>query len=186
MYSLPEKLSYEEVVNRLFTEIQESNSKPKYQKKWGDGFLPGNWDVHRFRNYLHDHGRVYYESNNLSAFFDCFIEAMYVSLFGTASPPATRFVEKSVENAEFAALTKNLYPEAKFVHIVRNPYATLVALRKFKSLVRDHYPFISPLVRSMENSYQYIYNNQVFISDYLVVRFEDLLVNPNQVMHQNC
>ena len=184
MYSLPEKLSFEEVVNRLYTEIQESNGKPGYQMKWGDSFIPGSWDVSRFRDYLYDNGQAYFESNDIKAFFDCFVEAMHISLFGAPPRSCTRFIEKSVENAEFAALIKSLYPDAKFIHVVRNPYATLVSLRKFKYLVRNHYPFVGPLTRSMENSYHYLYHNQTHISDYLVIRFEDLLTDPNTIMRK--
>ena len=181
-YTLPKRLKFDEVAHRLCMEIKESNDKPSSQMKWGDSFIPGSWNIDAFYSYLYKTGKPFFDAYDLRAFFNCFVQAMYLSLFGEIPSDNIKFVEKSVENAEFVPVIQNLYPDAKFVHVVRNPYATLVALRRFKYVVGGHYPFIAPLLQSMENSYYYLYKNQLHINNYLVVRFEDLLTNPPEVM----
>lgn len=106
----------------------------------------------------------------------CFTASTYKSLVGEAMPSHLRIVEKSVENAEFASDLRHMFPDAKFIHIVRNPYANLVAIRRKRG--RKRYPFIGPGFRALYNSYYYLYRNRRLIDDYQVVRYEDLLQQP--------
>ncbi len=71
---------------------------------------------------------------------ELYFKAIYTSLYRENMPPGKRVVEKSVENAEFAVDLQKLFPDAKFVHIMRNPYANIVALRRtFKG---NYYVFL--------------------------------------------
>jgi hypothetical protein len=92
-------------------------------------------------------------------------------------------VEKSVENAEYAPLLKNIFPDAKFIHVIRNPYATLVSLRKYNTM-RGNYPYLGWIIDALENNYYYSIQNPHNVDDYLVTRYEDLITNTEAKMQE--
>jgi hypothetical protein len=99
-------------------------------------------------------------------------------------PPTTlRFVEKSVENAEFAGVLKNLFPKARFIHVVRNPYAVVVSTRKY-SARRGKYPYLGIIFEACEHSYYFAQSNPRFIPNYLILRFEDLILGTENKMRE--
>jgi len=138
-----------------------------------------------FRGY--DAGRSLAYANSASpqgwqAKMEAYLLALWRGLEADGDPAAFRFVEKSVEHAEFAPLLKEFFPDCRFVHIVRDPYATITAIRKAKS--RKGYPDLMPIAASLYNSYYHLFRNQLSVSDYLVLRFEDLVLDSENVMHK--
>jgi hypothetical protein len=94
-----------------------------------------------------------------------------------------RIVEKSVEQAEFAPILKTWYPDAKFVHIVRNPYATFSGIRRWKQ--KKWYPYLRPIVQALNNSYYYLIQNPMHLGEsYLTLRYEDLVADPGKAMRR--
>jgi hypothetical protein len=92
-------------------------------------------------------------------------------------------VEKSVENAEFAVELAKMFPEARFVHIVRNPYANFVSLRKYKS-IGVGYPLLNRMMNTFRNSFHFLSENPKQIKHYKVVRYEDILTDTESVMQE--
>lgn len=176
--SLPATLTFRDLV-RSFTKLIETSNQKTSPTSPVD--LVGKWNVDRFSHYLRTFGAPRYEEHGFRGFLDTYVEAIHVSLYGD-SPSISRFVEKSVENAEFASILKRIYPGAKFVHILRNPYATLVSIRRHKT--RKNYPFIAGIIDAMINSYYYLYKNRSLMSDYMVIRYEDLVTKPQEVMRE--
>ena len=119
----------------------------------------------------------------MQSLFNVYVEGLYIALYGD-SLPDLRFVEKSVEHAEFAGFLKSLYPEAKFIHVVRNPYAVLVSNRKFLMKGKKKYPYLGPVLESMENNYYYLYQNPRYIPDYLVLKYEDVITETADKMRE--
>lgn len=113
--------------------------------------------------------------------FEKYMNAIHESLGLGKLSAEKRVVEKSVENAEFAVELSKLYPEAKFIHIVRNPYANFVSLRKYKS-IGVGYPLLHRMVRTFKNSFHFLSENPKNIKKYKVVRYEDILTNTEQTM----
>ncbi len=145
--SYPQSLSFEQVCEMLIRHVRRNN---EVASRTSDSIMVGRWDVMAFEAYLMEHARAPYEKHDWRGFFDAYIEALHVGLH--AKPmEASRFLEKSVENAEYAVLLQKLYPDAKFLHIVRNPYATLVSLRRHMSLAG--YPVLGAALASLQNSY---------------------------------
>ncbi len=176
--SHPRHLTFEEALTRIQAHLQRSNT---ITSMTSDSKLVGRWDLIAFTSWLQKKGRDRFAMGDWRGFFDAYIEALHVGLFG--QPPDTaRFVEKSVEHAEFAGLLKQLYPDATFVHIIRNPYATLVSLRRHMSIAG--YPMLGPALSALNNSYYFLYHNPQIVSDYLVIRYEDLLQQPTKVMRR--
>ena len=121
-----------------------------------------------------------FSGDSLKEAIDCYFNAIYYSWQRKNIDKNTRIVEKSVENAEYASVYKGIYPDAKFVHIVRNPYATLVAIRK--SRPSPGYPPLKSIIEALYNSYYFLYKNEMTIGDYLVIRFEDLVSDTSATM----
>ncbi|HOW91125.1 MAG TPA: sulfotransferase [Anaerolineaceae bacterium] len=183
--SLPVNPGFDQVKRRILTAIEKSNQGASGSGKFGGDSLvkAGKWDIQHLIAHLDQYGKPAFEKKDLRGFIDVYVESVHLALRGELPPEGTRFVEKSVENAEFAALIKKLYPGAKFVHIVRNPYAALVSIRKFKPY-KGKYPFLGTYIDALESSYYYAMQNPLFMPDYLVVRYEDLLTDPEGTMHK--
>jgi len=183
--SLPINPGFEEVKRRIVAAIERSNQGASGNGKFGGDSLvdAGKWDIQRLIAHLDQYGKPAFEKNDLRGFIDAYVEGVHLALRKALPPAGTRFVEKSVENAEFAPLIKKLYPGAKFIHIVRNPYAALVSIRKFKPY-KGKFPFLGTYIDALESSYYYAMQNPLSLPDYLVVRYEDLLTDPDGTMHK--
>jgi hypothetical protein len=97
---------------------------------------------------------------------------------------ATISVEKSVENAEMASMIAAEFPNARFVHISRNPYANMVALREFRRK-NYTYPLLPRAIRTLYNNFYFAYRNeQILGSRMLHIHFEDLIQAPEQTMQK--
>ena len=114
--------------------------------------------------------------------YELYMGAIYNSFFGENLPDNKRIVEKSVENAEFARILRMLFPDSFFIHIVRNPYATLTSIRKSKSV--RHYPFLGNIISSLYNSFYYLSKNGIGFDRYKIIRYEDLINNTDAVMRE--
>ncbi len=177
--SYPASYTLDDLVASLTAHIRATNQSPPDTSRTGDNVLAGQWNVGRFSEYLRDRGTKHFEQTNIRGVMDSYVEAIHVALFD--SPPQTkRFVEKSVEHAEYATLLHRLYPEAIFIHVMRNPYATLVATRKHTG--QGYYPFLGKILEALENSYYYLYKNPPVIPGYKILRYEDLVTNPQETM----
>jgi hypothetical protein len=141
----------------------------------GDANLVGKFNLEIFKEKLDD-----IETETFPELISSYVSAAYTSLFGSELPEDLAIVEKSVEHAEFAADLKSMFPEARFVHILRNPYANLVACRRH--IGKKGYPFLGRILLSLNNSYYYLYRNQRLLDNYLVIRYEDLITNPEVTM----
>lgn len=146
---------------------------------YGPSHMAGRYDRERFESYF---GGVHVDGER--ELFSAYMAALCVSLTGESLPEGARLVEKSVENAEFAGVLRALFPDCCFVHIVRNPYATFVALRKMKETAG--YPKVGRLIQSLYASSMSLSKNLLALDRYHVVRFEDLLLRPAEAMGAIC
>lgn len=162
--------------NKLITTfvdmIKEYNQTSNPQ---ADSITSGMWNVPTFQAALEQA-----DLSTTASTFEAVFQAMHLSLYGIPLEKGKRIVEKSVEHAEFALDLHQLYPKAKFIHIVRNPYASMVSFRRFKT--EGKYPFLKGILHSLYNSYYFLVKNQQLLPDYLVVRYEDLVQKPDYVI----
>ena len=96
-----------------------------------------------------------------------------------------RIVEKSVTHHEHALELSLMYPNAKFIHVVRNPYANWVALRKYRSISKGG-PLLYRIANSLENNYYFLERNKRTIDNYYVLKYEDLLLDVESTMKSLC
>ena len=155
--------------------VKESEAKTD---RYADSITTGKWDIDLLTRLLNDSQM---KQSSLRDMLDYAIKALYLALNFDPQVKSIRFVEKSVENAELVPIYKKIYPNAHFVHIVRNPYANLVSFRKYKSK-KNKYPKIKPIVQSLMTHYKSLYRNMAYLEDIGIIRYEDLVTEPAQTM----
>lgn len=167
----PEKLTAKDIINNYLSWITYSNRKPG---GFTDSDTRNLWDIGEAELLLKGHMNY----DDLKTSIENYIETLYFLLYKQSLPKRLRIVEKSVENAEYAFLIKTLYPKAKFIHIIRCPYSNLVSFRKTKS--KKGYPFLNGMIHRLYNGYYYLEKNSLILKDdYFVIRYEDLVSEPN-------
>ncbi len=174
----PTQLSTDKIVEKLTSWITTCNNA---EDRLSDSVAKGIFNVQHFKNHISELTTDANEKIRIERYF----ESIYFSLFGKAPSENLRIVEKSVENPEVAVYYQKIFPKAKFIHIVRNPYANIVSLRKFKS-VKYGYPLMPRVIRTLQNSYYYLYKNQQIIENYKVIKYEALVENPRAIIADLC
>jgi hypothetical protein len=123
--------------------------------------------------------------------FHTYINGIHASLYDRPLPPNCRIFEKSTESFEFALDLQKMFPDARFIHVVRNPYANLVSLRKFKIFNRKkrlvhYYPWIGTEIRSIAQSFYYLEKNCRLLDNYVVLKYEDLVSDSRAIIQELC
>jgi len=140
----------------------------------GDAFLDGRMSIDKFKKNIKA-----IDTKTESEKIKQYITAIFQSLSTDFSNK--RLLEKSVENAEFVGELQKIFPDAKFIHILRNPYSNWVSLRKYKSIDWG-FPLINRMHKNFEESYYWLEKNKRLFSNYKVVKYEDLLLDVENVM----
>ena len=140
-----------------------------------------------FENYFSDLSKV----ETLRDFFLHYFEALLVSLQKKANAiEQYKIVDKTPLQEEYALLLKQWFPNAQFIHIVRNPYAHFVALRKWVILWEKNsgYPYLRRLIKWMHLSAYFAKYNQKCMGEqnYKIVRYEDLVQNTEKTLQDIC
>jgi len=127
------------------------------------------------------------EVDNFKDLVELYFQAIYSSFYEEDYVETKRFVEKSVEHDEFVPLLKKLFPDAKFIRVLRNPYSNLVSYRRYlqKAVKKGKYPKISVPLLSLKNSFYHMYRNlELFPDSYHVIKYENILTNPEKSMKE--
>lgn len=169
----PRTLDRDGMVRSLVRGVERKNEGSG--RLYGDGDLSGQIDVAAFSAALE---RGTFTSPRLA--FESYMHGLHAALVGGAIPPDRRLVEKSVEHAEYAGVLRQMFPDCRFIHIVRNPYASLVAIRKSRKA--PGFPDLSKAVLSLQNSYYNLYRNEQSLDRYHVITYEQLVSDARGVM----
>lgn len=172
----PGKMSREQIISGLDQWLKVYNNSTD---RYADAVNKGFFDLKRFHQYLQELP----EHCSHKEIMEKYYQGIYYALYNEELPEKIRIVEKSVENAEFAAELANMYPDAKFLHIIRNPYANMVSFRKYKSIVTG-YPLINRIINSFYNDYYYLYKNLNLLDNYFVISYEKLVSQPRKEMNR--
>lgn len=169
----PENLALGKKKELLFDWIKYSNSR---EDPVGDSLVKNKFDLEEVKKELFSES-IRTEKDLFDAYFLSIRNGLLTNNFNQGS----RFVEKSVENAEFALFLKKMHPDAQFIHIVRNPYSNIVSWRKYSGLKHHkgkQIPFYRTILESLNNSYYNLLRNKLLIKDYKIIKYEDLLNKP--------
>jgi hypothetical protein len=133
----------------------------------------------KFRSYLFEH---WPDAGNTKDEIINYFDAVYYSIHSTPIDKNLVVAEKSVSNAENAIRLQKLFPNAKFIHLVRNPYDNLLSFRNYRRKQKSKFPSLRDLVESLKVNYYYLYKNQELIDNYYVLKYEDLVTDTNNHM----
>ncbi len=163
------QFSREEFAKRAVKILEGYNTN---QDKYNDADFYGLVDLDKVNTSL----KELYGLTEMKDVYDWYMKTIYHSTMNVIPDPANKFVEKSVENAETARYYKMIFPSAKFIHIVRNPYANLVSLRKYKS--GNKISHLSHYINILRNNMLLaMQNKSVYGDDYYILKYEDLLLD---------
>lgn len=169
-----ENLCREDFLERAVEFAKQFNKK---DSPYGEVILSRKIDLAKFEKFLLRSEGLEYEDKRI----EVYLEAIQVALDLDRDK---RLVEKSVENFEYAMYLKMLFPRARFIHILRNPYSNAVALRKFKQKGMKVYPRLDKILETIRSSYYYAEKNQKSIQDYRVIKYEELLDSPKIILKE--
>lgn len=134
----------------------------------------------KFKSYFEDFDDVETHRDLLVHFF----KALLISYGGQAEDLSRyHIVEKTPLQEEHAPWLKQWFPNAKFIHLVRNPYATFCSLRK-RATLDSSYPYLRPRISKMMLSDYFRRRNESLLSDYMVLTYEDLVTTPEVSMRK--
>lgn len=94
-------------------------------------------------------------------------------------PSDYRLVEKCPHMEEYAAELRSWFPQARFVHVLRNPYANLYSNLRGLRLIRN---VRNRVLRPMAKSHYFMERNRRYLEGYRVVRYEDVVLETNETM----
>jgi hypothetical protein len=143
-----------------------------------DAYLPGRFNLAAFDAYLASHLPA---ARSIAEQFTHYRDAIQQSLTGSPVPPGLRSVEKSVDNVEHAAWLLKHFPGARFVFILRNPYANLHSFGRFTAS-KGRFPSLAQPLRTIELGFHFAALYRSTMPEVHIVRYEDLLTAPRPTM----
>jgi len=173
----PVKLHVDEIINAFTKWIEHYNTTDNVL---ADSAIAGSIDPDIFKKSFSDQDESTSHKDRIELYFRSVARAL-----GKPSDDQDkefRFVEKSIENAEFSFAYQNLFPDAKFLHIIRNPYANIVSLRKFRMSGNKPYPLMHRMIETIRSNFYHLYQNSSFIRNFKLVKYEELVSEPEKIM----
>ncbi len=174
----PVILNNDQIKLQFIKWIEKSN---KSNDRYSDSITKNVFDLNQFKKMINECKEGDSDSERIQKYFS----AIYYSQYSKQIPTNLRIVEKSVENAEFAIDLAQYFPNAKFIHILRNPYSNFVSLRKYKS-IKFGYPIMRRIIRTMYNNYYFLSQNKRRIKNYYILKYEDLVCDPSREIIRLC
>lgn len=110
----------------------------------------------------------------------------YAITTGAAWRDAIRWVGKSNSNDTCSEALLTLYPDAKFLHVIRDPRAVFASRRRRLLNRLGHYGKAHRLVREWNRSARQIPKLQEANDRYLLVRYENLVAQPRENLEKIC
>ncbi|HKL38903.1 MAG TPA: sulfotransferase [Bacteroidales bacterium] len=197
-----DKLARMEKNDELFHALAMSSFIRRMGDKRSEYYQP-EFDPHTFNELIRsgqpkDHRDVY----------NLLFEAMYASLYGETLPQGVRCVSKTVLETEFFPEWLSMYPDCRFVYVLRNPYAHFVSAvrslrthtgrnnrRKNRSTyegmplhaIDDPYPFLGPELGRMRHSYYFMEKYARLYPDHFhILVYDELIRSPEHEMKKLC
>lgn len=142
-----------------------------------DAYLPDAADLQKFNDSI--------ANTPNEAISDKWSSSMHAVLhaYGVETTEERILVEKSVTNLEHGYWLQREMKGARFIVIVRNPYANLVSMRKFFSGGR-RFPSLSQPLQILEMGFHFATLYKETLPNTLCIRYEDLVMKPAETMKQ--
>jgi hypothetical protein len=122
---------------------------------------------------------------NDSLLFSEMIRA-YAIVLGADWRKCVRWIEKSTSNEVRAAALQEFYPEAKLIQLVRDPRAVFASRKKRMMNNKGCHTKAHRLVREWNRSSREIPRLRHQPDKFMVVRYEDLVKAPHEILEKIC
>lgn len=97
------------------------------------------------------------------------------------TPASTRLVEKTPQQEEHARELTRWFPDARFVHVLRSPYAVVNSEARDKTVHRSRrHRIYRPLAKSL----YFLERNRRYLDRYRMIRFEDVVLETESTMRE--
>jgi hypothetical protein len=105
------------------------------------------------------------------------------------------WVEKTPNQEEYASRLKKWFPNAIFLHVLRNPYANVFSLARSATYSKPHHLLLgtgkmrdlrSEVFGLTAKSFYFLERNLGELDDYHAVKFENLVLHTEDVMRSIC
>lgn len=116
---------------------------------------------------------------DLRGLYLSFCESILAATLVEMGQGSSRFVEKSPHLEEYAAELRSWFPDAQFLHVMRNPYASLNSILSSERLKRS---LRNRRLRPMAKSFYFMERNRRYLGGYRIVRFEDVVLKTEPTM----
>jgi hypothetical protein len=136
-----------------------------------------DWHGYDPRRFLEDWQATV--TTDLRSRYSAYLVALWAA--AAAGPARGRFVDKSTEYLEFVPTLRSWFPDARFLHMVRNPYANLIGIRRYHAKMGG-VPRLRASVRSIALSFDAARAYSAQIHGYHVVKLEDLIASTEETM----
>lgn len=103
---------------------------------------------------------------------------------GTLNPQIAQWGEKTPTNEKFLDQVWKEFPSAKIVHVVRHPFAVYASRKKLEERVKHSVFNPRRTLKDMASSYRIALEHRNQSENYFLLKFEDLLENPSDVMER--
>lgn len=147
-------------------------------------YIGGNYDYTRFekeifwkefKNYLLENGFSY--SNIMRAIVNAYDKA---SPLDRRKKSVKAWIEKTPGHEYCATLFKNWFNKAKFIHLVRDPRDNWASYKRKHPKLKIS-QFAASYNASIKTGFK---NKELFLGDYILIRYEDLLSDPVNTMEK--
>ena len=149
----------------------------QYDSNFGGNYGFKKFDEQFFKELIAKNVKSDFNSKEL---LELYFQAIHLSM--KIKTDVKYFVEKSVENFEYAEILANYFPNSKFIHIIRNPYHNLVSLRNYQHKIFSGHINFKNIIGGLFSSYYYCMRNTLTIKGYYVLKYEELVANPTKEM----
>ncbi len=163
---------------RVLDWIRTCNQADEFE---ADSRARGRFDLHRLETTLSERlARL--QGADPAGCIQAYVAALHAAVCGRNLPENRRWLEKSVEAAGFAVDLARLFPEAVFFHVVRNPYANLVAIRRHRT--QRKFPRLWRPLAALRASFYRLEQNRRRLAAYHVISYEDLVIQTEPTMRR--
>lgn len=168
-------LSNQISTNNFFKHLEAINQS---NDPYADSININRFDLKKFK-------ASFYTDSDLKSTVISYLESIQKADSQNTFNKKMRVVEKSVTHHEYALELSLLFPNAKFIHLIRNPYANWVALRKYKSISKGG-PLLYRVAKTFQNNFYFLERNKRSIKNYHVLKYEDLVSNTEHSLNTIC
>lgn len=125
------------------------------------------------------------QSEHMREMYKDYVESLFSAW--KSVPQGRRPVDKSTEYLEFVPLLANWFSDARFLHVVRNPYAVMASWRRYRQRRTRRYPSLRAVAEALGALGPTVesYHELLGPTRYRVVRFEELTKDPSAVMYKS-